>query len=167
MSGPNVLILDEPTNDFDVETLAALEDLLDGFGGTLLIVSHDRYFLERVCDDFYALLGDQHLTHLTGGVEEYLSRQSSRQSRGTTPATDVTPESSAPRVSQAEVRARAKELARVERAMAKAEEAERAIHDQMAEASTDHARLADLNRDLQAAQRRTAELEEEWLTLAE
>lgn len=169
MAGPNVLVLDEPTNDFDVETLAALEDLLDGFGGTLLIVSHDRYFLERVCDDFYALLGDQHLTHLTGGVEEYLSLQSSRQSRGPTPATDVTLEPSArtPRVSQAEVRARAKELARVERAMVKAEEAERAIHNQMAQASTDHARLADLNRELQEAQRRTAELEEEWLALAE
>jgi len=167
MSGPNVLILDEPTNDFDVETLAALEDLLDGYGGTLLVVSHDRYFLERVCDDFYALLGDQRLTHLTGGVEEYLNRRS-RASTAATPSAPPTGNSEeAPRVSQAEVRARAKELAKIERAIAKATEAERALHDQMADAATDHTRLADLNRELQEAQQRIAALEEEWLTLAD
>ena len=75
MGAPNVLVLDEPTNDFDVETLTALEDLLDGFAGTLIVVSHDRYFLERVCDDFVALLGDGHVRQLTGGVEDYLARR--------------------------------------------------------------------------------------------
>ena len=163
MSGPNLLILDEPTNDFDVETLAALEDLLDGFGGTLIIVSHDRYFLERVCDDFYALLGDARLTHLTGGIEEYLARLVRPTARpAKTPTT-----APAPRVSQAEIRARSKELARIERALAKAEEAQRALHDQMADAATDHELLADLNRQLQEAERQTAALEEEWLLLAD
>ncbi len=72
MGGPNVLILDEPTNDFDVETLAALEDLLDSFSGTLLVVSHDRYFLERVCDTFVGVMGNGTLRNLPGGLEEYL-----------------------------------------------------------------------------------------------
>ena len=72
MDSPNVLLLDEPTNDFDVETLTALEDLLDSFGGTLLVISHDRYFLERVCDRFVGLLGDAKLRDLPGGIEEYL-----------------------------------------------------------------------------------------------
>ena len=72
MDSPNVLLLDEPTNDFDVETLTALEDLLDSFGGTLLVISHDRYFLERVCDRFVGLLGDSKLRDLPGGIDEYL-----------------------------------------------------------------------------------------------
>ena len=70
MESPNVLLLDEPTNDFDVETLTALEDVLDTFAGTLLIISHDRYFLERVCNRFVGLMGDGTLRDLPGGVEE-------------------------------------------------------------------------------------------------
>src|SRR3954453_7709849 len=73
MGEPNVLLLDEPTNDLDIDTLTALEDLLDGWPGTLLVVSHDRYFVERVTDDVYALTGDGKITHLPGGVEQYLS----------------------------------------------------------------------------------------------
>ncbi len=73
MDSPNVLLLDEPTNDFDVETLTALEDLLDSFGGTMIVISHDRYFLERVCDNFVGLLGDGSLRDLPGGVEQYLT----------------------------------------------------------------------------------------------
>ena len=72
MDEPNVLLLDEPTNDLDIETLTSLEDLLDGWAGTLLVVSHDRYLLERVCDRQVALLGDGRLRDLPGGVEEYL-----------------------------------------------------------------------------------------------
>jgi energy-coupling factor transporter ATP-binding protein EcfA2 len=72
MAEPNVLLLDEPTNDLDIDTLTALEDLLDGWPGTLLVVSHDRYFVERVCDSVVALLGDGSLAALPGGVEEYL-----------------------------------------------------------------------------------------------
>ena len=66
MSEPNVLLLDEPTNDLDIDTLTALEDLLDGWPGTLVVVSHDRYFVERVCDNVYALTGDGELRHLPG-----------------------------------------------------------------------------------------------------
>ena len=69
MGEPNVLLLDEPTNDLDIDTLTALEDLLDGWPGTLVVVSHDRYFVERVCDDVYALLGDRAIRHLPGGID--------------------------------------------------------------------------------------------------
>ena len=72
MGEPNVLLLDEPTNDLDIDTLTALEDLLDGWPGTLVVVSHDRYFVERVCDNVYALPGDGGIRHLPGGIEQYL-----------------------------------------------------------------------------------------------
>jgi len=75
MAEPNVLMLDEPTNDLDVDTLSRLEDLLDGWPGTLVVVSHDRYLVERVCDTVVALLGDGKVTHLPGGIEEYLARR--------------------------------------------------------------------------------------------
>ena len=166
MSGPNVLVLDEPTNDFDVETLTALEDLLDGFAGTLIVISHDRYFLERVCDDFYALLGDARFTHLTGGVEEYLERVGSRQAaKPESVRVEAAPKINAKQAKQ-DRRAIEKEMARVERAIAKVDEAERALHEQMAEAATDHARLADLNRELLESSQRKADLEDEWMRLA-
>src|SRR5204863_7179027 len=72
MDEPNVLLLDEPTNDLDIDTLTALEDLLDGWPGTLVVVSHDRFFVERVCDDVYGLIGDGGIRHLPGGVDTYL-----------------------------------------------------------------------------------------------
>ncbi len=75
MAEPNVLLLDEPTNDLDVDTLAHLEDLLDGWPGTLVVVSHDRYLVERVCDTVVALFGDGRITHLPGGIDEYLARR--------------------------------------------------------------------------------------------
>lgn len=166
MSGPNVLILDEPTNDFDVETLTALEDLLDGFAGTLIVISHDRYFLERVCDDFYGLLGDARFMHLTGGVEEYLERVGShRAAKPEGARADAAPKVNAKQAKQ-DRRAIEKEMSRVERAIAKIDDAERALHEQMAEAATDHARLADLNRELQESGQRKAELEDEWMRLA-
>ncbi len=163
MSGPNVLILDEPTNDFDVATLTALEDLLDGFAGTLIVISHDRYFLERVCDDFYGLLGDARFMHLTGGVEEYLERVGShRAAKPEGARADAAPKVNA----KQDRRAIEKEMSRVERAIAKIDDAERALHEQMAEAATDHARLADLNRELQESERRKADLEDDWMRLA-
>jgi len=165
MSGPNVLVLDEPTNDFDVETLTALEDLLDGFAGTLIVISHDRYFLERACDDFYGLLGDERFTHLTGGVEEYLERVRSRPSVKAAPAPATAPKETA-KQQRLDQRAMGKAMARIERAIAKLEESEGRLHQQMAEAATDHARLADLNRELQESERRRAELEEQWMLLA-
>ena len=167
MSGPNVLVLDEPTNDFDVETLTALEDLLDGFAGTLMVISHDRYFLERVCDDFYGLLGDARLTHLTGGVDEYLARVTSRPAAASSspPPVESTP-GARRKQARSEERAVAKEMARIERAMATLEDIVRALHEQMADAATDHGRLADLHRELLETERRRTKLEEEWLSLA-
>jgi ATP-binding cassette subfamily F protein uup len=166
MSGPNVLVLDEPTNDFDVETLTALEDLLDGFAGTLIVISHDRYFLERVCDDFYGLMGDDRLSHLTGGVEEYLKRVRKRpQARQPAAPAAAAPKTDAKQARQ-DRRAIEKEMSRIERAIAKLDEAERDLHGQMASAATDHAKLADLNRALQDSERRKADLEDEWMKLA-
>ena len=162
MGGPNVLVLDEPTNDFDVETLTALEDLLDSFAGTLIVISHDRYFLERVCDVFVGLLGDEHLTDLVGGVDEYLVRLRERAAARPAAAAPAKAPSSA-----AEQRVLAKEVARIERAIAKIEAEEKRIHDAMAADISDHARLADLNRELQELGRRKAALEEEWMVAAE
>ena len=162
MGGPNVLVLDEPTNDFDVETLTALEDLLDSFAGTLIVISHDRYFLERVCDAFVGLLGDEHLTDLVGGVDEYLVRLRERTAARPAAAAPAKAPSSA-----AEQRVLAKEVARIERAIAKVEAEETRIHDAMAADVSDHAKLADLNRELQELGRRKAALEEEWMIAAE
>lgn len=162
MGGPNVLVLDEPTNDFDVETLTALEDLLDSFGGTLIVISHDRYFLERVCDLFVGLLGDEQVTDLVGGVEEYLVRLRERVAdRPAAPVVEKAPSSAA------EQRVLAKEVARIERAIAKIDTEEKRIHDAMAADVSDHAKLADLNRELQELGRRKVALEEEWMVAAE
>ena len=87
IGGPNLLVLDEPTNDLDVETLAVIEDVLDSWPGSLVVVSHDRYFLERTCDDLYALLGDGRLRHLPRGVEQYLELR--RSATGSLLSTDA------------------------------------------------------------------------------
>ena len=161
MGAPNVLVLDEPTNDFDVETLSALEDLLDGFAGTLLIVSHDRYFLERVCDDFVALLGDGRLRDLPGGVEEYLAlrRQPGPVSRPST-STPAAPSSAAvDRETQ-------KALARLERQIEKLQQREARLHDQLAEHATDFERVGALHAQLRDVEAERTSLEEQWLDLA-
>jgi len=162
MGEPNVLVLDEPTNDFDVETLSALEDLLDGFAGTLIVVSHDRYFLERVCDDFVALLGDGTLRDLPGGVDEYLSlRASSVQEVQPARRTAEQPRSSA-----AQERDQRKALARLERQLERLQQQEAQLHAQLADNATDFAKVAELDsrlRDITAERQRT---EEEWLALA-
>ena len=126
LAGPNVLLLDEPTNDLDIDTLTALEDLLDGWPGTLVVVSHDRYFLERVCDDVYGLLGDGQLRHLPGGVEQYLQLRAAA-SAGDSTATSVRAGAGATRGPAGnpgqERRAAQRDLTRVERAMERAERA--------------------------------------------
>jgi ATP-binding cassette subfamily F protein uup len=120
MGGPNVLILDEPTNDFDVETLAALEDLLDSFAGTLLVVSHDRYFLERVCDTFVGVMGDGGLQGLPGGLEQYLELRA-RQSADPTAFTPVGSSTGAnnPQLTAAQKRELQKDQQRIERSISK------------------------------------------------
>jgi len=159
MGGPNVLVLDEPTNDFDVETLAALEDLLDGFAGTLIVISHDRYFLERVCDEVFALIGDGTVRQMVGGIDEYLAI------RRAAPAVQAPTVAKTPS-SAAEQRALAKEVARLERAMAKVADEERALHERMAAQASDHEALASLTRDLQELERRRDDLEAAWLEAA-
>ena len=123
---PNVLILDEPTNDLDTDMLAAIEDLLDTWPGTLIVVSHDRYLLERVTDHQYALLGDGSLRHLPGGVDQYLklrsaslsSRETTEQTKTATAAVNLVSSQASP-LSVAELRAAEKNLARLERALQK------------------------------------------------
>ncbi len=137
MAEPNVLLLDEPTNDLDIDTLQQLEDLLDGWPGTLVVVSHDRYLVERVCDAVYALLGDGAVTHLPGGIDEYLSRRDS----ALRPPPPV-PSAPKPAVSSAaEQRAARKELARLERRLDALSKRESELHAALAEAATDAERL--------------------------
>jgi ATP-binding cassette subfamily F protein uup len=165
LAGPNLLLLDEPTNDLDVETLTVLEDVLDRWPGTLLVVSHDRYFLERVCDDMWMMPGDQSLRHLPGGIEEYLAGSGSKDAP---PApVPAARQSDPPPSDAAAARARRKDLARVERAMDRSSAQIDALHAQMAAAATDPQALIDLGRRLAEAERSLAGLEEEWLGLAE
>ena len=162
MGEPNVLLLDEPTNDLDIDTLTALEDLLDSWPGTLVVVSHDRYFVERVCDNVYALTGDGGIRHLPGGIEQYLElrRPDRGRRRRSRPAAKAVP-------NQAVVRAARKEVARLERALEKLGEREEALHEAMAEAATDHVRLRELQAELAHNAAERERLESEWLEAAE
>ena len=161
---PNVLLLDEPTNDLDIDTLTVIEDYLDTWPGTLVVVSHDRYFLERVTDASWALLGDGSCVLLPGGVEEYLERRRGTKDTSPTPAP---PAEDRPRSGAAVERARKKELARLESQLSKVESEIERIHDAMAASATDFERLAVLDTDLRAACTRKNELEEAWLLAAE
>ncbi|WP_030452003.1 ABC-F family ATP-binding cassette domain-containing protein [Herbidospora cretacea] len=172
MDEPNVLLLDEPTNDLDIETLTELEDLLDGWPGTLVVVSHDRYFLERVSDRTVALLGDGRLSMLPGGVDEYLERRAAGTavSARAASAEPVAAAGEAPaekKVSQKELRELQKELSRLERQLDKLSEREAKVHAQMAEAASDFEKLGKLDAELRdlGAQKEATELE--WMELAE
>lgn len=170
---PNVLVLDEPTNDMDTDMLAAIEDLLDSWPGTLLVVSHDRYLLERVTDQQYALL-DGHLRHVPGGVDEYLrllARRAERATSGRDGAGGVAPAApSAARgtSSAAEQRAARKELAAVERRLSRLTDEAGRLELSMAEHDpTDHVGLLDLQGRLGAVTDQLAELEDRWLELSD
>jgi len=164
MGEPNVLLLDEPTNDLDIDTLRALEDLLDAWPGTLVVVSHDRYFVERVCDDVYALTGDGGVRHLPGGIEQYLGL------RRAADAAEAPPQRAAARPTApagAIVRAARKETARLERALEKLAEREQALHAEMAASATDHERLRELQAALDAVAAEREDAEAAWLEAAE
>jgi ATP-binding cassette subfamily F protein uup len=162
MGAPNVLVLDEPTNDFDVETLSALEDLLDGFAGTIIIVSHDRYFLERVCDDFVALLGDGRVRELTGGVEDYLERRRAvEQAR-----VPIAVAAGSAKTTSALDRESRKAMARLERQIEKLAGRETALHDDLARHATDFERVSALNEELRSVTAERESLEEAWLEMA-
>ena len=162
MAEPNVLLLDEPTNDLDVDTLAQLEDLLDGWPGTLVVVSHDRYLLERACDTVVALLGDGKITHLPGGIDEYLRRREAARA-----AAAPAPQQAKRVSSAAEQRAARKEAARLERRMEQLAATEARLHEQLAEAATDPDRLMELDRELKAVVAEREQVELEWLEAAE
>ncbi|MBV1849193.1 ABC-F family ATP-binding cassette domain-containing protein [Catellatospora tritici] len=166
---PNVLILDEPTNDLDTDTLASLEDLLDTWPGTMIVASHDRYLVERVCDAVYALPGDGTLRHLPGGVDEYLRLVEPAPAGATTrsqpSAAPAKPTGGGP--SAGEIRAAKKETSRIERQIEKLNQREEKLHAQMAEHATDFAKIAELDASLKALQDERGLLEDEWLELAE
>jgi ATP-binding cassette subfamily F protein uup len=158
MDSPNVLLLDEPTNDFDIETLTELEDLLDSFGGTLIVISHDRYFLERVCDRFVGLLGDGQLRDLPRGVDQYLEDRSRSLKGGSSQG--------GKKVSSAQTeRLLKKDLARVERQIAKAREKLVELKSQQNEASSDAHRLIEIATDIAAIESELVQREEEWLEI--
>ncbi|WP_103062299.1 ABC-F family ATP-binding cassette domain-containing protein [Actinomyces qiguomingii] len=164
MGRPNVLLLDEPTNDLDTDTLTAVEDLLDSFAGTLVVVSHDRYLLERVTDHQIALLGDGSVRDLPGGVDQYLRlrREGSAQAapRAAEPARER---------SGAALHAARKRLASIERRLDKATARIDELHLRMEQASAqlDVQELTELGRRLAQAEAERDDLETQWLQAAE
>ena len=174
LAEPNVLLLDEPTNDLDIETLTELEDLLDGWPGSVLVVSHDRYFLERVTDHIVALVGGK-LAYLPGGVDEYLSLraggaaddQPAGASTQTRSATANGAGNAAPVLSAAQQRTSQKELSRLERQISRLADTEARLSAELAGSASDYERLIELGAQLRVAQQERAGLEERWLEVAE
>jgi len=186
MNEPNVLFLDEPTNDLDIETLTQLEDVLDGWPGSLVVISHDRFFVERTTDRVFAMLGDGTLRMLPRGIDEYLERRA-RQREGasaaaakspagrTSSGSGSSPASSSPAPaaapssasSSAAARAEQKEMQRIERQLDRIEEKQSALHSALAEHATDFARVADLDTELRELASQRDELESRWMELAE
>jgi ATP-binding cassette subfamily F protein uup len=168
MDEPNVLLLDEPTNDLDIETLTEFEDLLDGWPGTLVVVSHDRYFLERVTEHVVALLGDRKLAFLGGGVDEYLDRVRALRDTpvGQPPAPARPQPAGAPAPSAAEERTARKELQRLERQLQRLSARETELAEQLAANATDYEKLTALGAELKATQAEKSDLEDRWLTVA-
>jgi len=157
MDSPNVLLLDEPTNDFDIETLTELEDLLDSYGGTLVVISHDRYFLERVCDRFVGLLGDKALRDLPRGVDQYLEQRADAL-QGPTAAEKSKTVSSA-----AEQRQYKKDLARLERQIEKAKIRISELEQEQTATAFDPTELTRVTAELESQRAEMTSREEEWL----
>lgn len=175
LTEPNVLLLDEPTNDLDIETLTVLEDFLDGWPGTLVVVSHDRYFLERVTDTVWALLDDGKISMLPRGVDEYLERRAEalhlevlaeQEAAASAPEPGV-PASPKAKPGSAEERAARKTIARIDKRLERIAEQEAALNAEVLEHAHDYERLADLSTQLQALAVEKDELELEWLEAAE
>jgi ABC transport system ATP-binding/permease protein len=158
MDSPNVVLLDEPTNDFDIETLTELEDLLDSYGGSLIVISHDRYFLERVCDRFYGLLGDEVLRDLPRGVDQYLEQRADSVSAQNSSGPKQSTGSSA-----AEQRQLKKDLARLEKQIVKGKERIAELLAEQERESANAQRLIELASELASAESELASREEEWL----
>ena len=170
---PNVLMLDEPTNDLDTDTLSAIEDVLDGWPGTLVVVSHDRYLLERVTDTQMALLGDGRLRDLPGGVDQYLELRNAAGPMTATgsAASPAISGGSSGGSSEAELRQARKDLARIERQITKVDAQKGKLQQQMndagAKADADFEHIAGLNTRLQELQVEIEDLEGQWMEAAE
>ena len=161
MDSPNVLLLDEPTNDFDIETLTELEDLLDSFGGTLLIISHDRYFLERVCDRFVGLLGDGALRDLPRGVDQYLEQRLESLQK------PVQTSKEKPQSSASEKRQLKKDLVRVERQIEKSKEKIAELEIAQDNAAFDPSELLRISEEVENLRAELNTREEEWLEITD
>ena len=159
-----MLLLDEPTNDLDIETLNVLEDFLDGWPGTLVVVSHDRYFLERVTDSVWALLGDGQISMLPRGVDEYLERRRHAGSCASVaarqcgpapqPSAGATGDHRKPKVGSAEERAARKTVARLDKQLARIAAREAELNAEILEHAHDYERLAELSAAADRARRR-------------
>ena len=160
MDSPNALLLDEPTNDFDIETLTELEDLLDSYGGTLIVISHDRYFLERVCDRFYGLLGDKVLRDLPRGVDQYLEHRAVSSAPSTESSSKEGSTSSA-----AQLRQLKKDLTRVERQVAKGKERLAQLKLELEAAAFSPEKLLELSAEIATIESELVVREEEWLEI--
>ncbi len=156
MGEPNVLLLDEPTNDLDIDTLNALEDVLDGWPGTLIVVSHDRYFLERVTTVTSSLMGDGSVLALPGGVDEYLRKRVKAE-----------PASAPKSKGGGDTRAAKKELTRVEREIARRDKEHEQVLAEIAAQASDYDAVAKLDTRLREVEARKAELEDLWLELSD
>ncbi|APU12798.1 ABC-F family ATP-binding cassette domain-containing protein [Actinoalloteichus fjordicus] len=180
MAEPNVLLLDEPTNDLDIDTLQQLEDLLDSWPGTMVVVSHDRYLIERVCDKVVALFGDGVVTDLPGGIDEYLRRRermlAQPKAAASAPAGSTSggaapteSEGAAPgaALSAADTRAARKQLAKLERRIATLDKKEATLNQALADAGSDTGRLMDLDAELREVKAEKSQIEEEWLLAAD
>ncbi|MFT4041607.1 MAG: ABC-F family ATP-binding cassette domain-containing protein [Gordonia sp. (in: high G+C Gram-positive bacteria)] len=177
MAEPNVLLLDEPTNDLDIDTLQQLEDLLDNWAGTLVVISHDRYLIERICDSTWALLGDGRLTNLPGGIEQYLQRRRDIEARDRVSVKSLSAQddsvtirddsSARPALSAAEHRDARKTMNRLERRLEQLSTREEQLHIELAAAATDPDRLVTLGAQLRAVTQEKDEAEIAWLEVAE
>ncbi|AXT85865.1 ABC transporter ATP-binding protein [Aeromicrobium sp. A1-2] len=164
---PNVLVLDEPTNDLDTDMLAAMEDLLDSWPGTLLVVSHDRYLLERITDQQYALL-DGHLRHLPGGVDQYLRLRKEQDTPAASNPSTAGHTATVSKLSSAELRNTKKEIASIDRKMEKLSARIDALHVEMAQHDpTDGSGLSELTKSVQELEAKVAEHETRWIELSE
>ena len=166
MAEPNVLLLDEPTNDLDIETLTEFEDLLDGWPGTLVVVSHDRYFLERVTEHVVALLGDGRLSFLAGGIDEYLDRIRTARAGSTGGPRPAPVAAGPPRSSAAQERTARKELQRLERQLDRLTVRETELTALLAANAADYEKLTSLGAELRAVQAEKSGLEDRWLAVA-
>ena len=165
MAEPNVLLLDEPTNDLDIDTLQELESLLDSWPGTLVVISHDRYLIERICDSTWALFGDGYLTNLPGGIDEYLRRRRDMAGSGVTGGGSAAV-AEKKRDAAADHKTR-KAMMSLERKITKLQEHEQGITAKMAEVATDMDALNELNTELAGVRDEIETLEMEWMELGE